>query len=249
MNDFLGWRSSDNDKNSYVEAIRSILSSDSEFNNFRQHVKSGYRTILEHLSYDEGLKYFKHIREFENGQEMLLDAVTSDEVGNPVKFNYDGILLNPTTLRYISTALDIEKKFGNLDGVNYVEIGGGYGGQAKILTRMFNLKSVKLFDIPQALELQKRYLSMFGVSCETLTIDKEFVIEENSFVVSNYAWCELDENFRSIYAEKVIRKCSKAFLTTYDVDVHREFSSFDNVKIETDHFNTCNIVSINENKN
>lgn len=246
MSDFYGWRAAKSHAEEYVDCIKKILSDEKNFNNFRNQNDSGYKRILEHLSKSDGEKYYDLIKKyFPNELEMLTKFSENDNVGNPIKHKYDNLLINPTTLRYSYVALDIKNTFGDLDKYNYVEIGAGYGGQLRALTSLYNFNSRKLFDIPEALKMQESYLSKFNIKCDFLTIDEDFDINDDSIVVSNYAWCELNEEYRNIYMDKIISKCRHAYLTVYDINIEKDFKNIKkNVTFSKDHFNDSTVVKI-----
>lgn len=244
--DFLGWRANESSAINYVNNINQILSNEDNIYNFRNNVGNGYSLILEHLSKEDGQKYFNDIKVNHNSELHLLKKFSkNDEIGNPILYEYDEYKINPTTIRYSKVALDIKNTFEDLNNFNYVEIGAGYGGQVRCLSSIYNFNSIKLFDLPQPLELQKLYLSKFGIDAETYTINNDFEIKPNSILVSNYAWCELDEEYRKIYMDKIINKCKYVFMTVYDVPIEKELENVEgNIKIEIDNFNGCKIIKI-----
>ena len=249
MNDFLGWRTSTKVAQTYVDSIKSILSSDSNFNNFRGN-NSGYTPILEHLTKNDGLVYGNYIK---NNYPEMMDILEllkkNDTVGSPLKYHYDGFGdINPTTLRYIKFAGDIKKRFGDISGYNLIEIGGGYGGLVRVLTELYDFKTIKMFDLEQPLKLQEKYLNKFGIEIETLTHKDDFNVNEKTIVISNYAWCECDRPTRDIYVNKIISKCDLTYMVVYGVDVENELMVLDGEKTtEHDTLNNC-IVYTNKNK-
>lgn len=231
MDEFLGWRTDRPIASNYVSAIDVMLSSDSAFANFRR-AGGDYTNILEHMTARDGQVYLDYIRNIHNHLLKNMDEFKkNDSVGNPYLSSYPEVgLINPTTLRYIKFAGDIQYIFGNLDGYDLVEIGGGYGGLVRILSSMHKFNTIKLFDLPNPLKLQKRYLSKFGIDVETYTIQDDFVINKKTLVVSNYAWCECDRPTRDLYKEKIINKADNTYMVVYDVDVDGELMSLDGDK-------------------
>lgn len=246
MDDFLGWRISTHTAKDYVESITSMLSNEETFNNFRN-ISSGYFSILEHLTKNDGKVYGDYI--IKNNWEILQYLnffKENDTVGNPLTYNYEIFgEINPTTLRYIKFAAEIKKLFGDLNGVDLIEIGGGYGGLVKVLSCLYSFNSIKLFDLPQPLRLQEKYLEKFGIDVETYTHQDEFEINENSLVVSNYAWCECDRETRDLYIEKIINIVKYVYMVVYDVDVENELMVLEGEKnMSGDVLNDCKIFTL-----
>jgi putative sugar O-methyltransferase len=242
MSNFLGWKVKESIATNYVRAINNILSSEENFKTFRRG-NGGYTPILEHMKQNDGKVYADYIR---TTYPHLLDKVEffkeNDLVGNPILFNYDGFgEINPTTLRYIKFLGDIEERFGDLNGYNLIELGGGYGGLIKVLNVLYEFKTIKMFDLPEPLKLQKKYLNQFDIDVETYTHEDEFYIDKKTLVISNYAWCECDKETRDIYMDKIISKCDLNFITTYGVPIE-ELTKLDGKQdVKKEVLNTCQI--------
>lgn len=241
VEEYLGWRSSESDKSSYLNAVRQIIGDENCFNDFRGNTPAGYITILEHLSYADAVKYFELIKSDHGDEIFNLNEFSKNDICGARKFPFDTFNINPTTLRYSYVALEIKKLFSSFDNFDYIEIGGGYGGQARIAQSLFGFNYIKLLDLPDPLKLQKKFLSKFNITPETLLVTDEFEVKKNSLAVSNYAWCELDEKYRSMYLEKVISKCDCFYLTSYEIDIRKELSHISDVTFFSDKFNTCTV--------
>ena len=131
-------------------ANQSIIN-ENMFNNFKN--QSDFTSILEHVSFEQGLKYIDEIKKYEWKSLPWNKFLENDKLGNPNVFNYLNQLNNitlsnfnisPTTLRYICFGLHIVKYIKHLGKkeLNIVEIGGGYGGQCKILLDLLE------YDVP-----------------------------------------------------------------------------------------------------
>ena len=99
----------------------------------------------------------------------------------------------------------------NLNNVDIVEIGGGYGGLCLFifkLSKIFNItiKSYTIFDISQVCQLQKKYLKIHNIDIKTNILDTKFTLENNSFLISNYAFSEISEGLQKKYIEQVLDK-------------------------------------------
>ena len=79
------------------------------------------------------------------------------------------------------------------------------------------LTSYSLFDLPEVLELSKRYLGKFGKDIiDKIKFIDGTVIDTNDtydFVISNYAFSELVRSIQDSYLEKVILKSRAGYMT------------------------------------
>lgn len=206
---------SDSDNGRYGLAILEIIKDQNTFKNFKRN--ETYREILEHVTYDEGFKYLEILRSRNDGtlEKAIETVLVSDELGNPVKYNYEGFRLafSPTTLRYVKVASDLSELFGKNFG-NIVEIGCGYGGQALVNDQLLNIQSVKLFDLVFVNKLIERYLEnqKFNGEYETAVIDNQLA-SEYDLVISNYGFSEMPKELQKIYIDKILSKSKKGYLT------------------------------------
>ena len=129
---------SDSQVTFYEQQLSRLLKSKKRLSDFRR--KYDYREILEHVTYTQGKSYLEQIQEYspQNYIELIEKNKANDLFGNPYEYQYPGVgRVSPTTLRYISTAIDIFETIRlNKESV-VAEIGVGYGGQAAILERMY----------------------------------------------------------------------------------------------------------------
>ena len=58
----------------------------------------------------------------------------------------------------------------------------------------------------------KEYLKQFNIDVNTFTLSENFNIQPNSFLISNYAFSELNDSIRSEYVNRVIPHCNHGFL-------------------------------------
>ena len=148
-------------------------------------------------------------------EKALKTVFVSDDLGNPIKFFYDGydFPLSPTTLRYTKVASDLKQLFGeNLKTV--AEIGCGYGGQTLVNDHLLKFNFVKLFDLSIVNKLIERYLEshLLKGTYKTTTINKELV-SKYELVISNYAFSELPRELQIIFINKVLSQSRRGYLT------------------------------------
>jgi putative sugar O-methyltransferase len=217
----------------FLLACKDSASNDIAFKNFRRDER--FYSILEHVTYDEGVLYIKERLDTnicsQSFKDLLSKMLENDRIGNPVRYDYLDIgLVCPTTLRYIKNLYDIasmidasEPKFNNI-----VEIGGGYGGLCRMLKSIFSINNYLLIDFSEVNQLSKRYLSEYYTD-KILWMTPETFSNVNNvdLCISNYAFSECDRKIQNEYYEKVIKK-SKMFYITYNniSDRNMSFNEF-----------------------
>jgi hypothetical protein len=120
------------------------------------------------------------------------------------------------------------QKFSTEDGakkiLSVLEIGGGFGGFAVLATDIFDFDAYTIVDIPEALKVQKKFVSRFPhVASKIKYIDgkkvHEAVIDPNQEVtptaydlcISTYAFSELILQYRETYFELYVKNCKYGF--------------------------------------
>lgn len=203
---------SDSQKTNYEASVVKIISNDIRFNNFRRNFS--YSEIVENVTYFQGLAYINRIKQLDLGNFDYKAKHQNDSIGNPILFKYPEFgKISPTTLRYISVALEIKNRFGSDLTGDFVEIGGGYGGQISILADYFRINSYGVYDLCDVQNLIKKYLDSINK-----IKDVEFLNLETSkpkdwdLVISNYAFSELPRKLQEIYIDKVLLKSQRGYL-------------------------------------
>lgn len=205
------------DNGQYPAIVQEAATNEIIFNVFKRH--PWYRPILEHVSYEDGSKYLDIIK---NDYGFLLKNIdkykTNDSLGSPITYNYPEIgETSPTTLRYIKVLGEIVEEFGNLDGLDIVEIGCGYGGQAKMILDTYNVKSYTFIDLPSVLKLTEKYLIRLGIDMSNIIFKDITELtddEKYDLFISNYAYTECSDEIREIYFNTVLTKSKMGYLTS-----------------------------------
>lgn len=117
----------DNDGYGYTDVCRLAAEYDSIFKIFKR--SNDYRRVLEHVTKNQGQDYLNIIKTEGKGLlRYMFKFKENDRIGSPIRFKYDIGEISPTTLRYVKVLLDLKVLFGDLNDLNIVEIGAGYGG-------------------------------------------------------------------------------------------------------------------------
>ena len=178
-----------------------------------------YTYMLEHVTTEYANQYLNILQNkfssfYTNNLNYLKDiCAINDQFGKTIKYNIANFMeCSPSNLRYILHALlmfeyMITKKINNID---FIEIGGGYGGLCLFIYKLaplFNIKinSYTIFDLLEASQLQKKYLSSLNImNVNYFQLDFFCRLNRNSFLISNYAFSEISREIQTKYIERVI---------------------------------------------
>ena len=198
--------------NKYINACNYIMCDDKLFCKFRNRLD--YKWVMDNVSEHIGLECLE-IVERDNPKLLsyLHKFAKSDLIGGPKTFKYDkfNIQLNSATCRYIKILSDLINIFGSLNDLNIVEIGGGYGGQCKIIYDVFKPKSYTIVDLHEPLLVTKKYLSYYKIypTLRQTTDDSKI---EYDLCISNYAYSEIDRPYQDFYLENIISYTPKGYM-------------------------------------
>jgi len=207
-------QTSTTDVHPYTEFCAMAAKDSSIFAHFRRNPI--YVGVVESVSNLQGKQYLDFIK---NKTPSLLGYFdkfkTSDKIGNPTTCFYKDIgYISPTTLRYIKVAAELQLFFGSLDGCSIIEIGGGYGGQCKILSDLFQFKHYTIVDLLEPIQLTEKFLSSQGVqNVSFITPDMEIEHNYYDLVISNYAYSECTYETQKQYIQTILSKSKRGYLT------------------------------------
>ena len=198
----------------YTNLCRQAVSNEDVFKDFKSRPEFTY--MLEHVTYEQGLGYIAEIKRLE---PKLLNHIecfaTNDSLGSPKMFWYGDINMNisPTTLRYVKVLADLMSHFGNLSGLDIVEIGIGYGGQCKIINDYFQPKSYTLIDLLEVILLADKYLDCHGIEDVMFQTPKWVSETRYDMCISNYCFTEIDRPAQDFYAKNIIERSDRGYIT------------------------------------
>jgi len=211
-------RTSISDSNQYRDTCKLAFDDDNIFKDFKNN--SIYKEILEHTTHDQGRKYFDIISK--NNPNLLtseyIDKVLfNDALGNPDKRMYDDILISASSLRYLKVISDLLDFFGDLNGMDIIEIGVGYGGQSLLINSLFDVKSYTLVDLNEVLQLSGKYLGNFNI--KNLHFYNQFELPDNNYdlVISNYAFSECTKETQDVYIDKILNNSKHGYMTNNNI--------------------------------
>lgn len=208
----------------FKDVCISAIENDNVFNTFKQNSK--FCTVIGNDVLDKNISDKIYNNLFEGNLitiEELHKYKSNDLIGSPHLYEYDHIgKISPGTIYFANILKELRKYFGSLSNHRIVEIGGGYGGQAKIILDS-GVISYTLIDIDPTLQLCKKYLSNF--SYNNVEFVKADSIKINSYdtVISNWCLSEFDKEGMSFYIESIIKHCSQGYFLMNTWDDRREY--------------------------
>lgn len=204
--------------NTYIDFCEECISDENKFNNFKNNPR--YTGILEHASYENGRVYVEYLEKMTSYtneiQPFLNEWKENDIYGNTTKFFYERYSnISPTTLSYIYNYIKIKERLPDIDNFkNIVEIGGGYGGQCKIISNKVKFNSYTIFDLKGPALLQSKYLDLLNVKnadCLYPSIFDKFNNKDIDLIISTFAWSELSKEVQLFYFDNYIKKAKHGY--------------------------------------
>jgi len=186
---------------------------------FKSHTDFTYMT--EHTNKHLGDNYVKEIMTefgkifYENRKYLFSCIEENDKYGKTTKFDHNNLITcNPSNMRYIYQSLKICNyiKSLNLNNIDFIEIGGGYGGLCYYLHKISDLFDIKIssysiFDLKNPGLLLNKYLKTLNindVNIYTLDDINNITLKTDCFLVSTYAFSELVDDVRNEYQKLLI---------------------------------------------
>lgn len=206
------WNVGSNVVANYLNVCKTAAENEELFQSFKR--SSAYKMILEHCSYDLGKSHLKNIKEKNPGLLEDKRFFQNDLFGDPEVFDFGFGVASPTTIQYISVLANLICLFGDLTGYRIVEIGAGYGGQAKVIGDKFEILSYTMVDLHEATLLQNKYINKLGIkNAKACTYENFSHQEYYDLVISNYALSEVLDPLQTEYVEKILLKSKHGYLT------------------------------------
>jgi putative sugar O-methyltransferase len=206
-------KTSISDYDSYKNVCIKAVEDSNFFNTFK--TNGEYTAILEHTSKEYGEQYKKFILNTNLDLSKMDKFKENDEQGGSLLVKYEEPfgLISPPTLRYIKVLSEIEMIFGSLDGKKIVEIGIGYGGQAKLIMDYFNVSEYNFIDLPEVMGLTKKYLEKYNYNNLNFLDFNDLPEKDYDIIISNYAFTECNRDIQNIYLDKIINKSKMGYIT------------------------------------
>lgn len=206
----LGSGSSFSDNREYLSIVEVAAQNERIFHKFRSNRQ--YRKILEHVTKSLAEEYLRLIPESE--RKDLFKLYECDVVGGPLRYRFRNYgRFSPTTIRYLFFNAQYKKYFGELTNFNVIEIGGGFGGQAAVSLTLDPTISWTIFDLPEVLTLQEKYLSAVNLGGRVnLQSGLKISVTSGDLLISNYALSEISRDLQLKYFKSVVSNCQNGYM-------------------------------------
>ncbi|MEK9181599.1 MAG: putative sugar O-methyltransferase [Patescibacteria group bacterium] len=219
-NNKYGWDSPDKEvATNYINTCISFVNDDTLFKNFKR--DPHFQKILEGNEFDVGeiaLKSIDNLGKREEFVELLPLFRENEKIGNPQLLFFEGIgKVAPSTIRYANTYFEIKKLLERNVPKKIVEIGGGYGGLCKILSSVYDFQEYMLVDLPEVIELCKKYLSNFkelnGKIKFVYVSDIDNIDFSNTdLVIADSSLAECNPETQLLYTKKILSNSKYIYL-------------------------------------
>ena len=209
--------------NDYLNFCKKASEDVSLFTNFRSH--NDYGVILEGGEKRIGLgalKYLKRLGGYDWFKNNFSEIIKNDLYGNPILHSFNkSINCSSSTLQYshdLYNCILLLNKNTNLP-LTIVEVGGGFGGFARLVLSLLNVEKYYLIDQKEPLALAKKYLDNFPrISKKVIYIEANEIfkiystINDIDLFVASASIAELDFNTQKFYFENFIQKSLFSYL-------------------------------------
>lgn len=208
----------------YIEFVRRVVAS-GDLSSFKSNPI--YREILEHCSPEFGRTYYQLLRDqYGLSDDVILEFCRlNDRLGSPVKYALGtlDVPVSPASLLYLQHAMRTmdHLQFLQLQDVDIVEVGCGYGGYGLALNYVSKIRNVRIrsyncVDLDEPKGLQELYLNhhelSFPVYFHSASTYGQSVSGSNLFFVSIYCFSEIEKRHQLGYIEHLLPKTNHGFL-------------------------------------
>jgi putative sugar O-methyltransferase len=206
------------DKDYYKNIVQKMVDDERAFAIFRNY-HPDYNRVLEHATPDFGQRCLDMISpKFKDNKNWMGVAQMNDRVGSPLSYYYDEYgQWSPTTLMYMKVLSELDKWFDIDEKTSVFEIGGGYGGQCRLIKEYYGIKDYYMLDLPIVTRLQDKYLSSLSIDDVQFYVHPEGVPQAD-LVISSFAFDELSPDWQEMCFRHSIRHSSCGMISGRWID-------------------------------
>jgi hypothetical protein len=144
-------------------------------------------------------------------QGLITKFSSGDQYGNPPTYEIEGLgFVAAGTLYHAAILNEILEKVGEVEKANVIEIGPGYGGQAKVCLD-YGVGSYTLVDMSAPSKLQQKYLGLFGYDNVEFWDAENLKDGEWDLAISNWCLSEFNNDGIEFYVNNIISKCKAGY--------------------------------------
>mgnify|MGYP001180351117 CR=1 FL=1 len=142
------------------------------------------------------LNNFQYIKD--RIEQDMLDFLNDNNIGNPIGFYFDGRFINRSIIDFVYFADSIKRIINDRSKpLKIIEIGGGYGGLARILKQVYPNAKMVLFDLPESNTISTYYLSHSFPNAKMMIManyEKKKLFEADFTVLPGWLMTEITGN-------------------------------------------------------
>ena len=170
----------------------------------------------------ESVLYNIHSNEIDNNLKNIIDICKkNDFIGKPYKIKTRKLgTTSVNNIRYLIQSLSILKhmKNININNINVIEIGGGYGGLSYFIKNLsyiydIDISSYTIYDLENVGVFQTKIQNYLNNKIVTKVLPDNTNLKENSFLITNYALSELSEDLIKQYNNLVLPYIKNGYIT------------------------------------
>ncbi len=204
----MAWMVNKNDEEQFFLLCHAASVLDGTFANFR--TREAMLGIVENVLGEEASVFIEDARRRwpERLQDSMPTLLALDAIGRQP--------ISPTMIRYFYRACDLGDWCPSMNGGRIVEIGGGFGGLAAVINKLYQPASYAIVDVKPARDLQKRFLLEAEEKVTFLSPGQS--PGKIDLLIADFSLCELSHEIRNQYATWLFPKADYGALLWSETD-------------------------------
>lgn len=176
------------------------------------------QTIFDHVNAADAEAYLSIVAHSSLGDEVVTAAVTALAEWDSITGGTPTVVVRPhlprvslTATKYIGTLAKLSSLGPVTDLTSIIEIGGGVGGMAFMLSCLPNVRAVTVYDLPEVCACIRNVTkSRPNISCVPYGM---FPVTKADLLLSEHAWSECPRTVREQYASALFGGATRGWLT------------------------------------
>ena len=137
----------------YVDFCIDATRNDDQFQIFRKN--TFYRSVIGSPTIRQAMQMYIQLMKYPHIVENMYHYAKLDYVGQPDMYSLAGAYFSLNLIRYMDTLRILHEKFGDLDKLNILEVGAGFGGLAYCIKTTYEC-NYYILDLAAAMNLQQK---------------------------------------------------------------------------------------------